>query len=155
MDIERDDTIREVWLNGIYGRVLLSNLLCGLMNEHWSDVLDFANALICCRREIDFSGVRALEKVARIRRLPTLVRLSTRLQPNTRTSSSVHLGQTQSPVAVSSAAVPSLHFVAEQVADKASSVKGLDGHRTSRSVYQHVLALSISPALTIDVPEEL
>lgn len=90
LNFERDDTILEVRLNGIYGCVLLSNLLRGMMNKYRSEILDLAHALICCRREIDFSGIRTFKKAARIGRLLVLVLLLIQLQPKTHTSSPVH-----------------------------------------------------------------
>jgi hypothetical protein len=69
LDMKRDDTVEKVWLDGIYSCILLGNLVRGLVNEHWSEVLDLADALIRSRREVDFSGFGTWKKSAWVRRL--------------------------------------------------------------------------------------
>ena len=48
LDVKRYCTVQKVWLDGVDTCILLSDLICGLMDQDRGDVFDFANALVRC-----------------------------------------------------------------------------------------------------------
>lgn len=133
LNMKRDDTVQEIWLHGVNGCVLLSDFFSGLMDEHWRDVLDLAEALIRCRREEDFRGLGTPQETAWISKLPLSDAVLNIFVYDARTSSSRHWGQIHSPVALFRAADPSWHLTSEQSPFTSSSEGEVADCRTSIS----------------------